>query len=235
MQTIAKILASTTAIAVSSLPVFADTKSYDLSGFDEISISSGIDAEITIGSDFSIVADARNRDTFDKLDISVRGHTLYIDRDGSVVDLLFGDRERLSLKITLPELDEIDANAGSDVFISGVFGDRLTASASSGADIELENVTSAGVSLTASSGAKIEAIGSCKSLEIDVSSGADVKARELECETVDASASSGAGTDVFASESITSRASSGGDVNVYGAPKNTDISNSTGGGTDLRD
>ena len=234
MKTITQIVAATTAISVASLPVFADTKSFDLDGFDEITISSGIEADITIGPDFSIVAEARDNDTLDNLEISVRGHTLYIDRDSSVMEFLFGDHDRLTVTITLPELNEIDVNSGVSAYVTGAFGDTISAEASSGADIELENITASGVSLAASSGADIEATGRCESLEVDVSSGADIDAKALECLRVDASSSSGSQADVFASDSIKSRASSGGDVNVWGSPDNTDISNSSGGDTDIR-
>lgn len=101
-------------------------------------------------------------------------------------------------------------------------------------DLILTGVTSALVELSASSGSEIDITGECEHLDARASSGATIEANELRCDTVDVTASSGASADVFAREALESRASSGGDVDVYGSPSSTDISDSSGGGTDLK-
>lgn len=228
------IIVATLTAAIFAAPVYAETREYQLDGFDEISLAEGLEAEITIGDTFSIVAEARSERILDKLDIEVRGHTLYAGRDSNFVDFLFGGNDRLQLEITLPDLNEISVSSGAGASVSGDYGATITGAVSSGADLELEDINAARVELSASSGADLDASGTCEQLEVSASSGSDINAKSLECNVVDVSVSSGADADVFASETLESRASSGGDVDVYGSPTNTDISDSSGGDTDLR-
>lgn len=229
-----KVIVATAIVALIATGATAESMTYDLHGFDEIALSSGVDAEITIGPDFSVVAEARNDDVLDKLVVEVHGHTLYVDRRESVMSFLFGSHDNVRLNITLPDLNELGANAGVNAYVTGDYGDVFIADASSGADIELDNVSSRNVELSASSGANIEATGSCVELDVSVSSGADVDAGALECEIVEASSSSGSQANVFASESIDASASSGGDVNIWGDPQQIELSESSGGDTRIR-
>lgn len=235
MITTTKTLSAALTASLLATVVSAETQSHDLTGFDQISIAAGIEADIVSGPEFSVIAEARNTRVLRKLDIEVRGHTLYASRDSTLRDLIFGGNTDITLTITLPVLRDIDVSSGVDAHVSGTFGDNFTGAASSGAALEIVGLMSSSVDLSASSGANLDVTGSCAFLDIAVSSGAALGAEGLVCETVDVSSSSGASATVFASEMLESSASSGGSVRVYGSPEQTDISDSSGGGTDLRD
>lgn len=231
--TTAAFLAGATTLAV-SLPAFAEEREFDLSDFDAISVSSGLSAEIEIGDDFSVSAESGSSRALNKLDIKVKGRTLYIERDSSWTDWsIFAARRDATVKVSLPDLKRIDASAGSDVFVSGDYGDGLEASADGGADLELDDVTGGTFRLDASSGSTLRAEGECSVLEVSSSSGASIRADDLECDTVEARASSGADIRVYASEAVRAVASSGADVRVKGEPAEIDKKESSGGDVHL--
>jgi len=168
------------------------------------------------------------------LNIELRGQTLYATRKSSFRDFLFGPNSKIILTITLPVLRDISISSGVDAHVSRQFEDDFSGSAASGAALEIEGLTSKIVDFSAASGSRITVSGNCRYLGLTVSSGANVDTKELACKAVKVSCSSGASTKVFAQEVLESNASSGGAVNAFGAPSQTDISDSSGGSTRLR-
>lgn len=222
------------AASLFAAPVFAESQSFDFVGFDQISITAGIEAVIVSGPEFSIVAEAQNTRILRKLDIEMRGDTLYIDRTSRLRDQVFDRNSQISLTITLPNLSEIIVSSGVDAQVSGQFGDDFSGYASRNASLKIEGLDAGTIDLSAASGASVDVTGSCRFLDVSASGAAAVGAEGLICETVGVSSSSGAFAAIFASEALDSSTSSGGSIDVYGAPAKTDISNSTGGNTNMQ-
>lgn len=83
--------------------------------------------------------------------------------------------------------------------------------------------------LDASSGSELAITGQCQRLDVKASSGAQVGAYGLRCAAVRTSPSSGADVDITATQTVTAKASSGGDVSVKGNPSETDVTHATSG------
>jgi hypothetical protein len=231
--TTAAFLAGATTLAV-SLPVMAAERSYDLADFDGVKISSGLSAEVSVGEEFSVTAEARTRRTLDHLNIRVRSGTLMVERSGSWTDFsLFSARRDATIRITLPALTNIEATAGSDVYVDGATSDDFQATSSSGADLELANANLGSAEFNVSSGADLTAQGSCETLAARSSSGSGVDATDLVCQSVEAHASSGGDIEVHATQSVNAHASSGGDVSIAGSPAVVEKHESSGGDVNL--
>lgn len=89
------------------------------------------------------------------------------------------------------------------------------------------------VDVNLSSSGRAELSGNCDLLEASASSGADVRARSLTCAHLDARVSSGASIDIGINETVQANASSGGDIDIYGAPTDVDERTSSGGDVDI--
>lgn len=192
----------------------AETQSYDFSGFTYLDTSAGVDVEVTVGGAYSIRAEGEP-EALERLRIERDGDTLEI---GRVRDRSFfspGRKWRVTVYVSMPELNGVDASSGSDVTATGIDAGEFRASVSSGADADLR--------------------GRCSTIKADGSSGADLEAEGLECENAIADVSSGADLTLYASQSLEADASSGGDITVYGGPKNTNIDKSSGGDVHIRD
>jgi hypothetical protein len=222
-----------------STSAFAQSQSFDFTGFDRIDIATGLDVRVTPGDGFSIAASSRSQDALDHLELAVEGNVLsarveqsFLDFiiSGGLVGQLFNGGNAITLDITMPDLAGITASSGADVDIAALTSPRLELDASSGADISLTDAVLGEAILSSSSGSDIAIAGTAASIAANASSGSDINAGDLVARHAVARASSGANITVHASDSVRAEASSGGDVAVRGNPATRDIDESSGGG-----
>jgi hypothetical protein len=195
--------------ALVALPAFADSKTYNLSGFDRVDVSAGIDVTFTQGP-FSVKVDDPNGN-FDRLIVEVRGNTLKIGRRNNWLDWRGVD---YSATVSAPSLAGLDASSGSS--FAG------------------HNLTLRDLKVDVSSGADVEISGSCAGLRLDISSGARFEGEDLRCETASVDASSGASADAFAARTADGNASSGANVTFHGKPAELVKDTSSGGSVRAR-
>ncbi len=243
-----KLIAATLLVASAGLllstTAFAQSRDFDLAGFERIDIATGLDARVSLGQAFGVAAQSRSQDALDNLELRVVDGVLqarleqsFLDFiiSGGLVGMLLSSGNAVTVDITLPALAGVSASSGADVDLIAIGADRLDLDASSGADIRAENVALGSVTINASSGADVEIAGTAQTLAADASSGADIDAEDLSAQTVTAAASSGAGLSVRAGTSIRAQASSGGDIDVSGNPGTRDIEESSGGSVSIDD
>lgn len=200
------------ALALSLSPAMAETKTYDITGFDQLDISTGIYVEARVGKDFSIRAEG-SQEAIDRLRIELDDDSLEIGRERGA---FFGRKNsKVTVYIEMPSLEEVEVSSGSSLFADGIDASDFEVSVSSGARAELR--------------------GHCSDLEADGSSGAKLDADDLRCDSVEADVSSGANLNVYASRNVSADASSGGNITVYGNPTQTNIEKSSGGNVSIRD
>jgi len=213
----------------------AESRDFELTGFEQVDINTGIHATVTLGDSFSVRAESSNKELLDKLEVTVDGGKLSASVDqtfldfifnGGVVGQLLGANE-LKLTITLPKLSAVSVSSAADVEVIGAKGD-LNLDVSSGAELAIAGAALGNVRLDISSGSDAALSGTCDAIAISASSGSDLKAGDLKCATVTVEASSGSDVAVFASKSIKVDASSGSDVKVSGNPPQTAIDSSSG-------
>jgi hypothetical protein len=214
----------------------AESRSFDLAPFDEIEVSSGINARVTVGSAQSVRVDYSTEDDVRNLEVVVRNGKLFIDLERGFLESLtdwFSDGPDIVAHVSVPALTEVGANSGASVAVDGMSGQFLTVEASSGANMVVEELTGEEVDVGGSSGASIDISGTCGRLSVEASSGAQLDLGRLQCRDVTVDASCGAGASVFASASIDADASSGAGIEVSGKPDKIDIDTSSGGGIDF--
>ncbi|HEY9009834.1 MAG TPA: head GIN domain-containing protein [Devosia sp.] len=214
----------------------AAERTYDLPAFTAIDISSGIDAEVTVGGTQSIKATAPDESHLDELKIDVQNGTLKVWRDWDL-DLFslfegLGD-PKTKLTIAVPALTSAAASAGSDVDVSGMSGEAISIEASSGAELKATDLRAVSINANASSGSDLSANGTCATVTVNASSGADIDFEDLACTDATVNASSGSDVELHANGALKAEASSGSDIKVRGTPKTTEIEESSGGRVDL--
>lgn len=201
-----RFLLASTAAALLATPAFAETQTFNLAGFTRVSAAAGTTVNVTVGGDYSVVAESTGKG-LEKLRVEVVGDELQVGRKHKTIS--WGRSENVVVTVTMPALSGLDV--------------------SSGASLDATGVDAGAFALDASSGGSLEVTGRCDALTVDVSSGGDIDAEGLLCRTAIADASSGGNADIYASESITGDASSGGNIDVYGKPKNVSKDTSSGG------
>lgn len=188
-------------------PAFAAEKTFDVGDFTRVSVSAGIEAEISVGPAPSARAEGTD-EGLKKLDVYVDGDELVIRRKPQS-GFNWGRGQKVTVYVTTPSLTALEASSGSGAKASGVKAANFNADVSSGASASI--------------------VGTCEALSADASSGASLDAEGFTCKSVVADASSGASARVHASDKIVADASSGGSVRVYGGPDSVDIDESSGG------
>lgn len=206
----------------------AATRTYDTGAFEEVSVASGVDVDISLGTR-KVTADTKS-DNFGDLLITVKDNVLRIERPaGSWFSGWLWPRPGYNVHVVTPALHSLKASSGSDVTVKGILEGDFTVSASSGSDVDVALVKGGNVTVHASSGSDMEIDGSCASLKVDASSGSDIDANDLRCENVSLQVSSGSDVSVAATKSVTGSVSSGADVEIKGKPPAVQVEKSSGG------
>lgn len=131
--------------------------------------------------------------------------------------------------VTFKSLESLTATSGSDVYTKETIKvDNIEISTTSGADINI-SINANSIETSATSGSDIEVSGTANNHTTRATSGASIEAYQLRSKNVTAKVTSGADINVYASESINARATSGGDIDYRGNPKNVDKKESSGG------
>lgn len=198
-----------------SLPApaaFAQDRTLDVDDFSAIEVAGSFDVEVGIGDETRVTLDGEPGDVED-IEIGVEDGVLEAEQKwrflGRNSDL------DVTLRITTPSLNALEAGRGASVQLSGVKADAF--------------------SIESSTGAMVEASGRCDSLDAEVSTGGVLNARALECRNVSVEASTGAVAELYASERAAGEANTGGEAEIYGAPAAFEADTSLGGSITLAD
>lgn len=187
-------------------PAIAETRSFNLSGFDAVSATALMDVVLKQGPYSVKVEEPHGK--FDDLKLEVHGSTLVVTRqnnDGRRKD----EAPTYTVVVTAPSIKRIEVSSASTLD-----GRKLSFK-----DLDIELSSASTISLS----------GSCGALKLNISSGAKFEGDDLKCQTARVDASSGASARAFASHDAQADASTGGQVTFYGKPGDLKKNTSTGG------
>ena len=204
------------------------TKERKADTFTGIKVSSGIDVYLKQGNNESVSVEA-DQNLHEYILTEVRGGVLNVYSEYNI-----RHAERMRVYVTMKEINSVKTTSAGDVIgETPINTDRLELSASSAGDIKLE-VHAKKIDIDISSSGDISVTGETDVLRADLSSAGDLNAYDLRSREADVSVSSAGDADVYASERITARASSAGDINYKGDPKYIDAHSSSAGGIHRR-
>ena len=199
-----------------------------VSGFHGISVSSGIDLQLTQKNVEEVQVEADSEDQ-DKIITKVEDGILKIYiREKSWPRLNWNNKQR-KVFVSFKTLDQLKVSAGSDVNSHSVLKlDKLNLDVSSGSDVKLE-LDAQELSVESSSGSNVSLNGTAAVIHVAASSGSDINAGELESKKCTAHVSSGSNIKVNVNGELDANASSGGDITYSGNPKTKNVRESSGG------
>jgi hypothetical protein len=193
-----------------------------LTDFLKIKVSYGIDVIISQGDSEKVTVEA-DENLVDLIKTEVKDQTLKIYHEENI-----SKAKKMCVYVTVKDLNSIIASSGSDVTTEKEIKlDKLVVEMSSGSDGNLKLNANELICET-SSGSDLELSGKSKTLDLTASSGSDINAYELEAEYVSVKTSSGSDAEVFVTNQLKVRGSSGSDVRYKGSPKNIDNDLSSG-------
>jgi len=191
--------------------------------FDQIHVSRGMNVYITQGSPAKVIVIADNN-LHEVIETKVEGGVLKV----YVNENIRWAKEK-KVMVTVEKLSGLETTSGSNAWSQNqIMSEDLDMKASSGAKISMD-VNAKYLKADCSSGANIKVSGLAKEAELETSSGANLKGEELKAENCKMKASSGGNVSSTVNGRLEAKASSGGNVVYYGEPTETDVDTSSGG------
>lgn len=169
------------------------TESRSASGFKEIKAENAVELEITVQKDFSLTIEADDN-LLDQVKTEVSGNTLKISTRDSITS-----KNKIKVKISLPELTDLDLSGASTANVSGVKTDSLELNASGASRIKIE--------------------GEVKSVDATASGASGIDAENLKTENAKANASGASHVTVSPTGDLNAEASGASTVTYTAEPK----------------
>lgn len=196
--------------------------------FTKVKVSTGLDLYIRQGDKVSLTVEA-DENLHDIIVTEVNNGKLSIYSEKNI-----WRAKARKIYLTVTNIEELTATSGSDAYTENRLKVQdFKLSVSSGADATIE-VDADNIKTSASSGADLRVSGIANSHYSSASSGSSIRAYELKSKDVTVKVSSGADINIYASESIDARATSGGDIDYKGNPEKVNKSTSSGGSVSKR-
>lgn len=221
LRTTALLLATTLLAAPAA---FAETKTYDFRTFTKLDIAAGYEVIFTQGPQRSVTIES---DDFTKVEAEQRGDTLRIGRPKNTN--LGRHRNADTVRITAPDLDAAELNAGVKFSVDGLNVDDLTLDVNAGVEADFRRVKAHNITIDANAGVKIGLAGECQNLRIEAAAGVELDAKDLRCRTADVEAEVGSSVRVHAIDSVVAEAGLGASIRVAGSPKDVQKHSALGG------
>ena len=214
--------------SIQAAQVINGRQTRQVSGFHGISVSSGIDLQLTQKNVEEVMVEADTEDQ-DKIITKVEDGILKIYMKEKSWSFLHWNTKERKVFVSFKTLDQLKVSAGSDVNSPSVLKlDKLNLDVSSGSDVKLE-LDANELIVETSSGSDVSLNGKAVLFQVAASSGSDINAGDLESKKCIAHVSSGSNIKVNVTEELEANASSGGDITYSGNPKTKNVRESSGG------
>lgn len=188
----------------------------NVSGFNEISVSGGIDLYLSADDKETVVVSANDNRYRDRIITRVVNNRLeiYFDNKGYV---RWPDNMKMKAYVSFRSLQKLKASGSSDVFVNGIIkSDKLELSLSGSSDFKgAVQVNDMVLNQSGSSDSRIS--GSAGSIKIDVSGASDVKAYEMVVDDCELEASGASDIQITVNKTLSARASGASDINYKGS------------------
>lgn len=188
-----------------------------ITGFNEISVSSGIDLYLTQSNSENIRINA-HPDLLKNVIIEKQGKTLVIKYKNNLNWSKLVKNQGTKVYVNYKNLQALNASGGSDVISQNTIKtESLALNASGGSDMELQ-VNVKELDIHASGGSDIDLKGSAVNMSAAISGGSDLDAFSLTTENARVTASGGSDANIQVTKALDASANGGSDVNYKGNP-----------------
>lgn len=207
---------------------FAQDKTVSLGDFDEVKVFDRISVMLVQGKENKIEITGNKKD-----DVEIVNKNGELKVRMKLGKLLKGDDISATIYFT-KEIHVVEASEGSYVSSEATFNAiDFLASAKEGAEVKL-NLDVKKLKVKAYSGGIVNVKGKATNQDIIVNSGGIVKAKDLATSQTSVAVNAGGEADVNASDLVDAKTRAGGNITVYGNPKQVNKKNVIGGNITIK-
>lgn len=206
-----------------SLSVYAqDSRNFQVSGFNKLSMGSAFKIEVKQGSSFSVNTTGRSEDLND-LEAKVSGGVLRLSYKGNNWSK---NRKTVNVNITMPSLQGVDFSGASQANVAKFSGVTKMAIEVSGASKVNMELASQKTSIDLSGASSLTLTGHSDVLNGEVSGASSFKGRDFQSKEVNLEASGASSAAVVADNALRAEASGASSIKYSGKVKNVHASTS---------
>ena len=199
----------------------AGTKSFALSGFDQVALRGSDDVNVVIGTGFAVTATGPQSE-LDKLEIIVEGDTLKVGRK-SRSDWHIGWSSRggkgVKVTVTMPVIRGAKVAGSGDMTVDHAASDDFKASVAGSGNLKIADVQAKAVSLNLAGSGDLEIAGRTASVDISSAGSGNISAMSLEAETADVSLAGSGNASARATGSASASVMGSGNIEISGTDK----------------
>jgi hypothetical protein len=191
--------------------------------FTSIKVSTGLDLYISQSNNVSLRVEA-DENLHDIIITEISNGVLKVYSEKNI-----WKAKARSVYVSVKDLEELKATSGSDVYTENTLRvGNLRVMTTSGADARM-TVNAENITTSSTSGSDIKLMGTAVNHTAKATSGSSIKSYGLKSQNVIAKVTSGANIDVYATERIDAVATSGGDIDYKGNPRQVNKKSTSGG------
>jgi hypothetical protein len=193
-------------------------RSFNLAGFNSVSLAGPHDVIVTVGPAFSVRAEGPS-DVLDRLDLKVENGNLEIGMKRGRWSLRHGDRQKTVIHVTMPAIQAAAIGGSGDMRIDKAQGPRFSASIGGSGDIEIASLRVGEASFSVAGSGGIRASGTAQKSDVSIAGSGDVDVQGLETRTASVSIVGSGGVRAHAIETASVSIMGSGDVDISGSAK----------------
>ena len=161
-------------------------RSFDLAGFDAVSLAGPHDVIVTVGPRHSVRAEG-DPETLDRLKIEVDGSNLKIGMERGNWGGWKRDGAKTLIHVTLPAIRAAAIAGSGDMRVDRVESDRFAASIAGSGDLQIGSLRARDADFSIAGSGGITASGSAESADISIAGSGDVNLEGVEIRTASVS------------------------------------------------
>ncbi|TLU90361.1 head GIN domain-containing protein [Dyadobacter sediminis] len=223
-------LAALLALCFSINALAQETRGFNVSGFNKLSMGSAFRVEVKQGSRFSVSASGRTEDLQD-LETSVKDGTLHLGYKSKGWNR---NRKTVNVQITMPALTAVDFSGACKANVGDFTGVKSMDIDVSGASQVTMSFSAPKVSFDLSGASSLVLSGKGDVLNGEVSGASSFKGRDFSCKVVNIDASGASSAAVVASSSVRADASGASSVRYSGNVRDNEVHSSTSGASSVK-
>jgi hypothetical protein len=184
-------------------------RSFNVAGFDAVSVAGPHDVIVTVGPQFSVRAEG-DAETLDRLDIRVEGGNLKVGTKRDHWKIGWSrDRPKTIIYVSLPAIRGASIAGSGDMRVDRVRSDRFAASIAGSGDLQVGQLRAADTKFSIAGSGGITASGNAERANISIAGSGDVNLQGLEIRRAEVS--------IVGSGGVSARAMETADVSIMGS------------------
>lgn len=207
-----------------SSSMYGNPKIFDVENFDALKVVGPFTISIAQGDEYRVVLSG-SQHIMDEIEVVEENGVLRVAYNEDDINL-YNDHRRLRLRVIMPNLTKLDIKGATVGDIAGFEEEKMYIKLSAASELTIDSDINL-LELKLSSASTINLIGRGDLLEAKLSSAAQLDAYKFDAQNVSVRVSSGAKAKVYATETLSIRASTLGDVRYRGGASVTRQNTST--------